>query len=209
MLHDALRASKERHGVRIVHFSAQTNHMHLLVEARDERALARGMQGLSVRMARGLNRLWKRTGRVLADRYHSRILRTPREVRYALAYVLLNAKKHGIHVAGLDPHSSGAAFDGWLTSVAVDDRFRASSPPPVATPRTWLLRVGWLRHGRIGVDEVPGRSSRAPSQRVARHGAALQPLDLGARARRHDESRHASVAAFAARSTRSLACESS
>lgn len=176
VLHDALRASKERHGVRIVHFSAQTNHVHLLAEARDERALARGMQGLAVRVARGLNRLWERTGRVLADRYHSRILRSPREVRYALAYVLLNAKKHGIHVGGIDPHSSGAVFDGWSATQTSHTHMQASDRPPVAVPRTWLLRTGWIRHGRIGPDEVPGRNLRARRSGSEGHEAAFRSL---------------------------------
>src|SRR5262249_48845284 len=64
-----------RFGFRLVHYSVQGNHVHLLVEAEDERALSRGMNGLGVRMARGLNRVMGRTGKVLADRYHARILR--------------------------------------------------------------------------------------------------------------------------------------
>lgn len=95
--------------------------------------------------------------RVAAERYHARQLRTPREVRHALAYTLGNARKHGVRVEGIDPCSSGAAFDGWrdrgatlLAALAVH------ALPPVAAARSWLLRVGWRRHGLIGVAEVPG-----------------------------------------------------
>lgn len=88
----ALAAARERHGMRVVHFSVQANHLHALVEASDARALARGMQGLAVRIARALNRLWGRSGRLWCDRFHSRVLRTPREARNALVYVLHNAR---------------------------------------------------------------------------------------------------------------------
>ncbi len=75
-------------------FSVQGNHLHLLIEAQDNRALAEGMQGLSVRLARGLNRLMGRHGKVLADRFHAHVLRTPAETRRAIAYVLLNHRSH-------------------------------------------------------------------------------------------------------------------
>jgi hypothetical protein len=98
---------------------------------------------VSVRIARALNRLWKRSGRVFADRYHAHVLKTPREVRNALAYVLRNASHHGIHLAGPDPCSSGAWFDGWRGHVC---EFVAS---PMPAARTWLLAQGWRRHGLI------------------------------------------------------------
>ena len=68
-----------RFGLRLVEFSVQGNHIHLLAEAEDKRSLARGLQGLCVRIARRLNKWWGRCGAVFADRYHARILRTPRE----------------------------------------------------------------------------------------------------------------------------------
>lgn len=158
-LHDALRRGRERLGMRLVHFSIQSNHIHLLVEARDATSLSRGMQGLSVRIARALNRLWCRKGRVFADRFHSRILRTPREVRYALGYVLNNARKHGARFAGLDPFASGAAFDGWKGPTMLPHPALLATQPPVVSARTWLLAVGWRRHGRIDVDAIPGRAA--------------------------------------------------
>jgi len=73
---------------RVVHYSVQTNHVHLLIEAEDTRARGRGMQGLGIRLAKAINRRLGRRGRVWNDRYHGRPLRTPREVRHGLAYVL-------------------------------------------------------------------------------------------------------------------------
>jgi REP element-mobilizing transposase RayT len=136
--------------VRIVHFSVQSNHVHLLVESESTTSLARGMQGLGIRLARTINGCLGRTGRVWADRYYGRPLRTSREVRHALVYVLFNARKHGAIGHGIDPCSSGAWFRGWDRCVA---------PPheaaPIAEARTWLLRVGWRRSGRIRLTDAP------------------------------------------------------
>ena len=97
-----------RFGFRLVHYSVQGNHLHLLVEAQDERALSRGMNGMGVRVAKGLNRVMRRHGAVLDDRYHSHILRTPTEVRRARDYLLQNARKH--YGAALpDPYTSTVA----------------------------------------------------------------------------------------------------
>ena len=151
-LQEALAAGSERFGFRLVHYSVQSNHLHLMAEAKNAEALSRGMQGLSVRIAKRLNRLWKRRGRVLADRFHARILRTPREVRVALGYVLNNCRRHGIGIDGSDPYSSGAWFDGWRRRERTD----WAGAPIVARARSWLLRKGWRRHGLLGFYETPG-----------------------------------------------------
>ncbi len=102
-----------------------------------------------------------RTGAVLADRYYLRMLRTPKEVRSALRYVLLNARRHARRLAGrwsCDPASSGRWFSGWrrppassrLTSIC------GRRSPPVAAPYTWLLRSGWRPHGLLDPTETPG-----------------------------------------------------
>src|SRR5690349_15420227 len=109
----AIGRAQERSGMRIVHYSIQTNHLHLLVEASGRESLALGVQGLLVRVARGLNRLWKRAGKIFVDRYHAHELRHPAEVRRALAYVLQNARKHGVPLTGVDACSSGPWFEGW------------------------------------------------------------------------------------------------
>ena len=143
VLQGAFRAGKERFGFRLAQYSVQSNHLHLIVEGRDRRAISRGMQGLLIRIAKRLSKLWGRKGQVFADRYHDRILRTPREVRNAVRYVLENAKKHGVRLAGrLDPHSSAEWFDGWRGGASLIDL----STAPVAAAHSWLLRVGWRKH---------------------------------------------------------------
>ena len=111
----AFRKGKERFGLRVIHFTVQGNHLHLLVEAEDVVSLARGMKGLSVRMARALNRLHGVSGQVFPDRFHSRALKSPREIAYAMRYVLGNHMKHGLASwdrGPTDPCSSGAFAPG-------------------------------------------------------------------------------------------------
>src|SRR5262245_24154767 len=102
-----------REDFRVVEYSLQQDHIHALVEANDERSLSRGMNGLATRIARGLNRLWERVGRVFLERYHALQLTTPRAVRNALIYTLQNARKHGAW-RGIAPDvfSSAPFFDG-------------------------------------------------------------------------------------------------
>jgi len=156
-----------RPGFRLVHYSLQGNHAHLIVEASDQHALGRGMIAIGARLAHAVNRVaGRQSGRVLADRYHARRLRTPREVRNALRYVLLNARRHAA-AAGrsarraltrvrLDPASSARWFDGWKPSVPVDVQGAATRLRPVARARTWLLSVGWRRRGLLDPADVPG-----------------------------------------------------
>lgn len=98
-----------RFGFRLVHYSVQGNHVHLLVEAADQRSLSRGMNGLGVRVAKGLNRVMGRRGKVLDDRYHGHILRTPTEAQRARAYLLQNARRH-YGLVGADPYASRRAL---------------------------------------------------------------------------------------------------
>jgi REP element-mobilizing transposase RayT len=143
--------------VRFVHASVQGNHLHLLVEAASNAALAKAMKGFLVSCAKRVNRLAGRTGRVFADRYHMRSLATPTQVRNALAYTLCNFRKHGETRASLrlDPYSSAFALPDWTPgpSIRLAD---VPAPMPVALPRTWLLAEGWRRAGPISPWARPG-----------------------------------------------------
>jgi len=92
----AIAGGNQREGFRIVHFSVMSNHVHLICEADDNEELARGMRGVGGRVAKKVNRLLGRKGRVIADRYHVHVLRTPTEVRNAVRYVLRNAERHDV-----------------------------------------------------------------------------------------------------------------
>ena len=132
----ALWIGGDRFEVRIVHFSVQGNHLHLIVEAPNRRALARAIQGLSIRIAKGLNRMMGLSGRVFDDRYHAHVLHTPTEVRHAVHYVLNNARKH-------------AAQRGATYSPGYVDRYSSAGALDLELPaaQTWLLREGWKRAG--------------------------------------------------------------
>ncbi len=159
----SLSEASERGSFRVAHYSLQGDHAHLIVEAHGKEALACGMKSIGARLARAVNRVGNRSGPVLDGRYHHRSLRSPREVRRALAYVLLNARRHlaksrGVSrsaTAHLDGASSARWFDGWRPEGA--SRLpEAPTGREVARPRTWLLRIGWRRHGLVDPSEVPG-----------------------------------------------------
>ena len=147
-----------RRTFRVVHYSIQSNHLHLIVEATSKVALARGMQGLASVLARRVNRTLRRRGSLFGDRYHAHALASPTEVRNAVVYVLKNFEKHPEPIpdlgtaptAGIDPLSSARWFTGWAQPPP-------DSPltPPVANPRTWLLGTGWKRAGLVARHERP------------------------------------------------------
>jgi putative transposase len=125
----ALNEARERFGARIVHYSIQGNHLHLIVESESAPSLGRAMQGLAIRIAKVLNSRLRRRGAVFADRYHQHVLRSPREVANAVRYVLANFRHHA-------RERLPASFRDPL----------ASSPEaPLAEPKRWLLRIAWWR----------------------------------------------------------------
>ena len=147
----------------MVQFSVQSDHLHLIVEAAGTPALSRGLRGLSIRVARAVNRALGRSGSLWGDRYHTRALASPREVRHGLVYVLMNFRKHlAAPPPGLDPCSSAAWFDGFRAPGGGPRAVLARDHAATAAPRSWLGTVGWRRHGLIGLDEAP-----APARRTA------------------------------------------
>ena len=147
-----------RDDFRVVEFSVQDDHLHLIVEADDSDALARGMTSFSVRANRLFNAAHGRgRGQVWADRYHRRDLTSARQVRNALVYCIQNYKKHQVVTSGaprIDPCSSARWFTGWTAIRQQDDGER-----PSEVARTVLLQRAWQKHGLIH----PGERPRAPS----------------------------------------------
>jgi hypothetical protein len=175
----AIAASNRREpgDFRIIGYSTQYDHMHMLVEASNQRTLSAGMRSVAIRIARMVNRLVGRRGRFWADRWHGRALTSPRQVRTAWVYVLANFRKHSRRrlAPGIDPYSSGIWFDGWLggpgapkAPLGAETRSERAPPlcepgnepmlaslVPIRRPETWLARVGWRRHGPLRLDESP------------------------------------------------------
>ena len=118
-----------RFGLRLIEFTVQGNHLHLIVEADDSRSLSRGMQGLAIRIAKTLNSMMNRAGAVFADHFHSRLLKTPTELVNAIRYVLGNAAHH--------------------FAESLKDRFSSESLSRFNRERFLARAVGWLlRVGR-------------------------------------------------------------
>jgi putative transposase len=131
--------ANRREGMRLVEFSVLSNHLHLIVEADTSRDLSRGVQGLCIRLAKALNALLKRRGRVFADHFHSRLLGSPTQVVNAIRYVLENAARHCGRVAA-DVFSSEAEENAGV----------------LAAPSGWMLRSGWMRAPRRLLDRLLG-----------------------------------------------------
>ena len=166
---------------RVCEFNVLSNHIHLVCEAGGARELGLGVQRLATRIALRVNRCLGRKGTVFADRYHARVLRSPRQTRNALLYVLQNRKHHEPDHRSLsfDPWSSAASFSGWTRPLPRDAawmREALATAPATALPTTWLLQKGWCRHGLIDLDEAPARPGKRPRKpheqvisAVARH----------------------------------------
>jgi REP element-mobilizing transposase RayT len=143
---------------RVVHVSIQANHLHLIVEAIDKRALRRGMQRLAIRAARALNEAFGLAGKVFAFRYQAKQIKTASYARNAIAYVLNNWRRHGedrrrdMMSMPIDWFSSAVSFTGWSQHMQYDP----PDPLPVSQPRTRLLQFDWQWHGLIDPFEVPG-----------------------------------------------------
>jgi putative transposase len=167
---DASIIAALRERFRIVHISIQRTHIHMLVEADNKLALARGMQGFQISAARNINTALRvgarrRRGKVFADRYHLEVITSPRRTRHALSYILNNWRKHREDQYGLaaswlvDPFSSGISFPDWqeLDGQPFMWPIRDTYDPLVVfRPRSWLLRDAWKQHGPISAREVPG-----------------------------------------------------
>jgi len=174
---------------RIVHASVQQTHIHLIVEAENKAALARGMKAFQISAAKHINATIsrglpvRRRGAVFPDRYHAEVIRSPRQARHTLAYVLNNWRKHRedqrpfARTWTLDPYSTAVMFGGWKGRGPI--LWLDTLPPNYVglfawLPRTWLLTAGWRRHGLLSMDEVPGPRPRAsPRRATAPSGQAV------------------------------------
>ncbi len=175
-IYKAIRAASitaaQRGRFRIVHISIQQTHVHMLVEAEDKLALARGMLGFQISAARHINTalgddtLGRRRGRVFVDRYHLVVIESPTQARHALSYVLNNWRKHredrGDATRGwkIDWFSSAATFPGWQElrdDKALCEVHKDYEALAVVPPRSWVLSVGWERAGTISAREVPSQ----------------------------------------------------
>ena len=150
-LERAFRVSNEREGFRLIHYSIQENHLHLMVEVKDRRKLSRGLQALGIRLAKGLNSLWRRRkGHVFAERYFAAMLEGWKRIWRTIRYVLNNGRKHGTWAARgkPDPYSSGRWYFPWQS---YDFRRPLRRSPVLESRAPEFIPI-------IGIDSVPGPS---------------------------------------------------
>ena len=158
----AARVVLARSGFRLVHFSIQSNHIHLIVETESRVELSNGVRAFSISVAKSLNAKHGRRGPVFADRYHAKVVAKPTQMRNAIQYVLTNwlhhRPSHHEIMEEVDPYSSGADFLGWkeLGGTGQFVRDQGFERVPLAAPALWLTREGWKRGGEISVFTVPG-----------------------------------------------------
>jgi REP element-mobilizing transposase RayT len=161
----------KRNGVRVLHYSVQENHLHLMVEGRDSADLSNQMRTLFSRIAFAVNAIARRHGRLFRDRHHRHALRTPTEVRNALVYILFNDRKHraardAAPPPSLDPCSSAWWFEAWAPWDRPPDWHHRDGPEvPTSKPRTWLASWGWHRGDEkklLRFSETPQAPSKRP-----------------------------------------------
>jgi REP element-mobilizing transposase RayT len=156
-------ADAKRRGIRVLQYSVQHDHLHLMVEGGDRKELAKKLRTLISRVALAVNRTAERRGQLFRDRYHRHDLTTPREVRNALRYILFNTRKHAKGYDPLDAMSSTPWFEAWSPDRAPDPGRIADARSrwwpngsPISPPATWLAVKGWLRAGGpLAFDEMP------------------------------------------------------
>jgi REP element-mobilizing transposase RayT len=160
LIREAIRAAQKA-SFRVVEYSIQGNHLHMIIEASGKRGLESGMRGLARRITCKLRTKLSWEGKLLT-RYHARLLTTPREVRNALRYVLLNARHHAAQRGErldnfwVDPYSSGLWFDGWSRPIILNSELRdeLKHPRPTVRASSWLLAIGWRTWKLIELDEI-------------------------------------------------------
>ena len=154
-------------GLKVNEFSILGNHFHLIAEASSNENLSRGMQSLLIRLAKSVTRLARELNRplttaVFAGRYHLRVLKTPTEMKNALAYVLLNEAKHGGRHPSLSVFSSSFRFKGWghfkikfstKEIQKIEDFWHELGrlEQSLSTAESWLQRVGWQKSFRTNL----------------------------------------------------------
>ena len=174
MVRRALAAAKQQFGFSLVHFSVQRDHVHLLAEAQDRRALSRGVQGLAIRVALAVNRQLQRKGRLFADRYHARALKTPREAGFALRYVLLNARKH----AARTPKGSAGALRRRKSAVVAPSGAGRSRKVDLGVPWGWVdgcSSAAWFRDF-VRPDELAFGARQCRQEFARRHPSLDAPV---------------------------------
>ena len=104
-LHHAIKRARLKK-LRVIHYTLEFNHLHLLIECESHKTLHQGMQAFGISLSKAINRIKKLKGTVYKHRYHLKKLATRRELKNALHYIFNNGKKHKRTNSILDPYNS-------------------------------------------------------------------------------------------------------
>lgn len=143
----------KKHQLHVLHFSLQSNHVHLILECVNNKALANGMKSLAGGFGRAIRKCGGGEGPVFKGRYHLQLIKKPKQMKSGLAYVLLNQSKHEELVPYSDRFSSSAHFHQWKKLLGKDtgpllpsrQKHRRLLPNYLSSPRSWLAQEGWQR----------------------------------------------------------------
>jgi REP element-mobilizing transposase RayT len=141
-----LEGARKR-GVRTLSFAIMPNHIHILCIANSAATLRDATRYVLGQLARFVNQLFRRRGKVFTDRYWSTCITTVKQGWTALCYVLKNAKVAGLRVLRgcLD------AYSGVDEDLLGADRFLRSVLGPSARQRRAIL----LRMAQGPLDFTP------------------------------------------------------
>lgn len=104
-LHHAIKRARLQ-GVRVLHFTLEYNHVHLVIESSNHKELHKGMQAFGISLAKKINKLKNLKGTVYKNRYHQKLLKSRSEFKNAVQYVFGNGVKHKRASSKLDPFNS-------------------------------------------------------------------------------------------------------
>lgn len=97
-------------GLRVIHFSLEHNHVHLYAECESNFVLGKAMKAFGVTFVRRVNKLKKIKGQLYKYRYHLRVLKSARDAKNVINYILKNGIKHGRTLKVINAYNSALAL---------------------------------------------------------------------------------------------------
>ncbi|MGZ3787001.1 MAG: transposase [Bacteriovorax sp.] len=95
-----------RQGLKVIHYSLEYDHVHLLIEAENNHILGKGMQAFGGTFSKAINRMRKLKGGVYKHRYHFRKISSARELKNVMNYIFTNGLKHKTAKNIVNPYNS-------------------------------------------------------------------------------------------------------
>jgi REP element-mobilizing transposase RayT len=104
-LHHSIKRARMKR-LKIVHYTLEYNHIHLLVEAEIKQLVHQGMQAFGISLAKKINTIKRLKGTVYKHRYHLRKINSPRDLKNVLHYIFNNGIHHKRTSNVLDSYNS-------------------------------------------------------------------------------------------------------